>query len=521
MKKLLNEEIRYNLFKNKRDGKIYAWIFGTNKDSNDLIFQNKDIINQYGATFNKASKKWTWTLSDDQETMKRQIRSMIIPCIKALSTIENEGNRDINISDPKIQKFIDDINKVLKEPVSMDDFNGDVVDGVDINDIKTRIAAYKEQLISITSDEEFKAVFEPIIKMRQAMGPGFSLLNSLLVYLQDPDATMVKSRGNWKKCNREVVKGATPIALYMPHGKPKYPTQMEKDAVKNDFLKKHNVKTTAELTVGEREELDRELNSFKEVTHFTLEPNWFDHRFTEPMKNKEDLAPRASTKDIEWWDKNATPSEKTTALYDAAIKVITSVGIKINYRTEEEMGGARGVSRSDGTIDVIKGNVKNIDDFGTLIHEFAHSLLHQEYVKKSNEEWAKFFIGRGSRGSREQQADLTSWIVCRYFGFDRPTSINYTTLWGMDEKRAPKVFDTVGEVSSEIIRKLAQNMKTNVTESINENSQIISGLDVANMLGLGNLYLKNNKKPKKITESYIRNMIQTIIKEELNKRNGQ
>lgn len=517
MKKLLNEEIRYNLFKNKRDGKIYAWIFGTNKDSNDLIFQNKDIINQYGATFNKASKKWTWTLSDDQETMKRQIRSMIIPCIKALSTIENEGNRDTNISDPKIQKFIDDINKVLNEPLTMDDFNGDVVDGVDINDIKTRIAAYKEQLISITSDEEFKAVFEPIIKMRQAMGPGFSLLNSLLVYIQDPGATMVKSRSNWKKCNREVVKGAIPIALYLPHGKPKYPTQEMKEAVKREFLKKHKVKTIAELTVGERETLDRELNSFKEVTHFTLEPNWFDHRFTQPIKNKEDLAPMASTEGHDWWDKNAPLSEKTTLLFDTAVKIITDAGIVIRYKDESEMGGARGISWSDGHIDIPKGCDKNIDSFGTLIHEFAHALLHQEYVKKRNEEWARFFIGRGSKTSREQQADLTSWIVCRFFGFDRPTSINYTAMWGMDEKKAPKVFDIVADVCSYMVAKISENMKHTVKESINENEKPISGLDVANMVGLGKIYIRNKKTPTQVTESVLRQMIREAINETLDK----
>lgn len=514
MKKILSEEIKYNVAK-IRGGKRMAWIYGTNKESNDLIYNNRDILKKHGAQFNSTTKKWVWWLSDDDEKVMSCVRTYIYPCIKELSFIEHGEEKESDIN-TKIDSLIDLLNKILSAPVSQDDLNNPDVEPVDIKAIKARVASFKDKLVAITSSEEFKTMLGPIIKFKQALGPSFSLGNVILIYLQDPNATMVKSRTKWKYSNREVVKGAKPIALYLPHGKPKYPTKESRNIVINNFLKERDVKNINELTPGERETLDNELNSFKSITHYTLEPNWFDHRFTKPIEGKEDLAPKSNMDNIEWFDGTTPETEKTAELYDAVLEVIKKTSIKVNF--VKDLGGARGVSKG-GVIDVLEGEPKNIGSVNTLIHEFSHELLHHKYLAmSSDEDFGRFFVGRkDGRAMVEQQAELSAWIVTSYFGFNMNTSINYMGCWGIDEKKAPKVFDTVAEVASFIIKEISSYMKRSIKESV-DNSAPISGLDVANMVGLGNLYLKNKKKIKKITESYIRNMVHTIIKEELNKK---
>jgi hypothetical protein len=92
-----------------------------------------------------------------------------------------------------------------------------------------------------------------------------------------------------------------------------------------------------------------------------------------------------------------------------------------------------------------------------------------------------------------------------------PTNVNYMGCWGMDDKAAPIVFDTVANTSSYIIEKISNFMKNNIKEGIEDIKPIISGEDVANMIGAGDIYRKN--KPRKITENDIRKMVRHAINE--------
>lgn len=132
--------------------------------------------------------------------------------------------------------------------------------------------------------------------------------------------------------------------------------------------------------------------------------------------------------------------------------------------------------------------------FNTLTHEYAHELLHQSYVSKRDSDYAQYFIGKAQgRAVVEQQAELCAWIVLRNFGYDMPTNINYVGLWGMDEKAAPFVFDTVANVATTIIKDISNKITNTVTESIGDNNGVITGLDVAKLVGYEDLYLNAKK----------------------------
>lgn len=521
MKKILNEEITYRAQKLK-NGKQMIYIIGTTSESNNLINSSQDILKKNGATYNSTMRKWCWWLSGDEEELKKQIAAYVYPCIKEISAqeiMQTGGDLETNIENT-ITKVIEDINKVLKASLTKDDLNGDD-EKIDIKAIKTKISEFKDKLVQITSTEEFKNVFGPIIKFNQALGPGFSLVNTILIMIQDPQARLVKSRGKWKYSNRKVVRGATPIALYMPHGEKKYKTPASIMMAKSAFLNKKGVKRVEDLTPGDREVLDRELNRVVKVEFWTLEPNWFDHRFTEVIDGKEDLAPVPDDKthdDIQWFDQDTPPTDETERLYNTIVKTIEKSSIKLAF--VDDLGGARGVARG-GKIDLLAGDIKNMGAVSTAIHEFAHELLHQSYLKHQSEEYAQFFIGRKQgRSQREQQAELVAWIVCNYYGYEMPTAINYMGCWGIDAKKAPMVFDTVANVASFIIKEMNTNMVKNMKESINYNMiNEITGLDVANLVGLGGLYKRNKKYTNKedvnmnITEDILRKMVRECLME--------
>lgn len=249
---------------------------------------------------------------------------------------------------------------------------------------------------------------------------------------------------------------------------------------------------------------------------FKLTPSFYDHRFTEPIEGKEDLAPSANTNDIEWFDDKSSSSEKTVALYDAAIEAIKSVGINVTFTND--LGGARGVSRS-GQIEVLRNTKKNIGDFNTLVHEFSHELLHQRYLKARNEkDYGSFFVGTDKgRAMVEQQAELSAWIICQYFGYEMPTSVNYMGCWGMDEKNAAKVFDTVANTATYIIELIGKNMTNNIQESAEPKNNLITGEYIANLVGLGALYKKSkNMEKDNFNEEKIRSIVIDVLNEALN-----
>ena len=125
----------------------------------------------------------------------------------------------------------------------------------------------------------------------------------------------------------------------------------------------------------------------------------------------------------------------------------------------------------------------------TITHEFAHELLHQKYLHDNNPEFGKFYFGRPEgKGFVEQQAELTAWIVCNFYGYDIQEAINYAAIWGMDEKNAVHAFDTVAKVADFIINKTNEKIKIRRETMVDESKQYLNevnftGRDVAAMLG--------------------------------------
>lgn len=475
---LLTETFSYQIGTIKtRNGNNMRVAYIDARRSQDTYSIRKEI-QSYGAKWEPNGKWWYWPLGNDPEGV---INTKVKPCIEYLTQIEDMGG------DPK-RNVEDVINKLIAK-IKTAKMPSNVTNGSTKDAILANLEKFKADLVRITSDEEFKRMMEPIIKFRNANNYQYSLINTILIFVQDPEAKLVKPGGAWRDYyGRRIKPGSKPIMLWIPKGE-KSRDEEEKILITNEFLTRKRVKSVKELSASDRERLNKHLN--KTVPqYFDLAPYWYDWRFTEQMEGTEDVLGNPSD-NIQWFDDSGEETPELVKHIDALIEVIQDKGIEVNF--VDDLGGARGVSKS-GVIDVLRNQPKNAGMFNTLTHEFAHELLHQKYLQSKDDETKEYFVGtEEGRGKVEQQAELCAWIVLRSFGYDMPTNINYVGIWGLNQDNAVKVFDSVSNAATYISKKINKKENgedTDMFESkkyIKENN-IPSGEEIAQMVGCGNVY---------------------------------
>lgn len=463
-------------------------------------------IQSYGAKWEPNGKWWYWPLGNNPEEV---IQTQVRPCIEYLTKIEDTGG------EPK-RNVEDVINKLIAklQTASMPNVKG----SSSKEDILASLERFKEDLVKITSDEEFKKMMEPIIKFRSANNYQYSLLNTLLILVQDPQATLVKSGGAWRDYYQRTIKpGAKPIMMWIPKGKRAY-TDEEREQVIASYLKKKKVKAITDLSVPDKEALDKKLGKTIPES-FDLAPYWYDYRFTEQKPNTEDILGNPNH-DIQWFDDSGNETPELVKKIDATLAVIEEEGITLSF--VDDLGGARGVSKS-GSIEILKNQPKNAGMLNTIIHEFAHEILHQSYLKSKNDEMKDYFVGTSEgRGKVEQQAELCAWIVMRSFGYDMKTNINYVGIWGLNQDNAVRVFDSVSKVATLITQKInrkEQGVTMEESKKYLQENSIPSGEEIANLVGCGDVYKRAKKhlmRQQPTVENVVRinqNELNNLIKE--------
>jgi len=510
MKKLLSESYEWKVEKKiNKSGQPYYIAAIDPSLSTDDTFAVKDKLKEFGAKWDGMGRKWYFILSSDPTNRQTQIERFVKPCVEYLKSVEKEPNG--NDADAEIRKILSQIDGVI---ASIDSQPSVEVQDVDTKEIKDKLVQFKQELIESFKNNTFREKMAPIIKFRQAQGASYSLLNSILIMMQRPNAKMVKSAGNWRKANKEVKPGAKPICLWVPLGQRAH-TPEENKKIEEDFFKKvsklygREIKSKNELNIGDREKLEKKL---KEVvaTSFDLKPRFYDIADVTQMEGKEDLIGSVEGLDnVEWFDSQTPEDENSIKLYNAALATIQEFGINVSF--VDDLGGARGVSKG-GAIDILKDAPKSIGTVSTLVHEMSHELLHQTYLKNKGtgeEDYASYFVGK-EFGTKivEQQAEISAWIVMRNFGYDMQTAKNYVACWGGDEKTAAYAFDTVAKVATRIIKGMNENMAV-VNESLTVGGTV-TGLDVAKLVGMEDIYMKGKQEERDKASQKFGEMLERI-----------
>jgi len=482
-------EPNLKLFKSKLGTAPIVYIKGD-------VYPFKDILKARNAKWNNANKFWFWFLGkNENETIERIIKP-------ALKEIKDSQNIPLEIDE--LIKNID-----ANPPSQNPDLS---VSSEDENKIKEKLQNFKEMLVNIEDDEQFKETIGKLIAFKAAQGYDFSFGNTILIWVQNQNATIVNSRKNWlEKYNRTVNENARPLMVWAPQGVNQKIPKDKEELVKQEFYKSLGKSSYNELTPNEKLRLDKILRGYSSATRFKFVPV-YDVADTTQIQGTEDYIEKAKEagNGIKWFEDNML-SDEVRPIYKGLLDFCEEKGIKTELI--DDLGGARGVSAS-GAIKLLKNEGNDVGLTKTFAHEITHELLHQKYLSQKGGDESKFFLGRGmGKATIEQQAELSAWMFMYAFGFDlKTTSLNYTIMWGGNKDNMVKVFETVSGVVNYLIDYVNRKIKTiDETQGNPQHGAHISPDEIANLLGFGKEYnIIKHKEDKPLQELHERLLIKIM-----------
>ena len=452
-----------------------------------------------------AFQYWFWWLGTTDEEIKKNYLKVVEPALRDLHKAQGVSPEDSNAA---VEAMIDSlINGVVNAPTVNDGDNkltGDVKE-----EIAKKLEEFKQTLVNIRDDEEFKKTILKVQRYRKSKGHSFSFMNSLLIMIQKPDATICNAKTSWMKFfNRTVNEDAEPIWIRKKDESKSFVDKKFIDKITNEFLKGEGAKSVKELTAGQKQRLSIEIRkrtsrysswifyAVYDVSDTTLIAGKEDH-IQDILKGIEDLP----------WFKEGEHDDNVRPIYAALENIADSMGIKVDLVGPDVLGTARGRSFG-GKIELLYNEGNDVYTTKTFVHELAHELLHQQYIKSKNKDLEKFFVGKQEgRDVVERQAELTAWMVMSAYGFNtQTTSFNYAIMWGGDENNMVEVFDTIAGVANYLIYEISQR-GASLSENIGNQSGRYDAMDVAKKIGVQDIFRKvldKERKRETMVENFFR-----------------
>ena len=235
----------------------------------------------------------------------------------------------------------------------------------------------------------------------------YSVGNVILIMSQRPDATRVAGFRTWKSLGRSVKKGEKGIAILAP---------MMLNANRHDGDRR-----AADSENGDDDRGGKVLR-FRAVHVFDI-----SQTEGEPLPEPSRVA--------------GDPKDALDRLEHA----VRAHGITLTV--SNDLGAADGVSKG-GRIEIAAG-VSPTERFATLVHEFAHELLHQ--VKGET---------KPSKGVRELEAEAVAFVVAEWAGLENThASADYIRLYRGDTKTLAASLDRISTAADTIITAIGPDEK--------------------------------------------------------------
>jgi len=291
------------------------------------------------------------------------------------------------------------------------------------DEMHSTIEAWIDELVDDVDEAQASEEFQEWLNV-QSRFHDYSHRNTLLIKLQCPEATKVAGYNTWRnEFDRYVQEGEQAIWIWAPI--------IAKQCPECENSPSYHEDSECEYDETPPEEWSKGLVGFKPTAVFDVsqtdgEP--LPELETEATGDAEDLVP---------------------TLTDAASDL--GVTVRIVEADDWEHGNAMGICESRSLHDlqpVVKAKAReNQADLAvTLIHEYAHALLHFDIDDDTE------------RAKREVEAEAVAYIVGRFLGLDTSGSAFYLAAWENDD--AEVIQDRLGRISStaqEIIGTVAES----------------------------------------------------------------
>lgn len=250
----------------------------------------------------------------------------------------------------------------------------------------------------------------------------YSFNNSLLIALQMPQASLVAGYSTWKNTfHRQVEKGQKAIKIIAPS-----PYKIDKIQDKID-------------PITNKPMLDAKGNVIKEKVKVVVPAYKVTNVFDVSQTSGEPLPSLVNelSGNVEEYSK-----------FIEAIKRTSPVPIKF----EEMDTNAKGYYNIENKCIVIKDNMSEVQTAKTLIHEIAHSILHEKDTGIEKE---------ADRNTKEVQAESVAYATCQHFNIDTSDySFGYIAGWsgGKEVEELRNSMNVIRQTASDLINGIEKNM---------------------------------------------------------------
>ena len=296
----------------------------------------------------------------------------------------------------------------------MNDTNTKSISTVQIDDI---IKNLEEGVKSLFESEKYMNYLKVMSKFHN-----YSFNNSLLIALQMPQASLVAGYSTWKNTfHRQVEKGQKAIKIIAPS-----PYKIDKIQDKID-------------PNTNRPMLDAKGNVIKEKVKVVVPAYKVTNVFDVSQTSGEPLPSLVN-------ELSGNVDEYNNFI--EAIKRTSPVPIKF----EEMDTNAKGYYNIENKCIVIKDNMSQVQTAKTLIHEIAHSILHEKETGIEKE---------ADRNTKEVQAESVAYATCQHFNIDTSDySFGYIAGWssGKEVEELRNSMNVIRQTASDLINGIEKNM---------------------------------------------------------------
>lgn len=255
----------------------------------------------------------------------------------------------------------------------------------------------------------------------------YSLNNTILISMQKPDATLVAGFNKWRDgFSRHVKKGEKGIKIIAPT-----PYKIKEQREKLDPQTKAPILDASGKV--QTKEVEVQIPMYRVVSVFDV-----SQTYGEPLPT---LA------------SNLTGNVEQFEVFMEAIKRTAPVPIEIKPMPDN----TDGYYHTEDKRIAIREGMSEVQTVSAVIHEVAHSLLHNREMEKElqaqQDENAKP-VKPKDRNTEEVEAESISFAVCSYYGIQTAeNSLGYIATWSkgreLTELRAS--LETINKTSSELI----------------------------------------------------------------------
>ena len=262
----------------------------------------------------------------------------------------------------------------------------------------------------------------------------YSVNNTMLIYMQKPDATLVAGYNKWKnQFERHVKRGEHGITIIAPTPYKKKIEEQKRDPDTHAPILDADGKAVME-------EKEIEIPMFRPVKVFDL-----------------------SQTDGKPLPELASSLSGTVPHYETFLEAVRrSAPVPIEF--EPMAAEMDGYFSSDQQRIAIREGMSEVQTVSAIVHETAHSKLHdydkaqEEAARAGNKEPPK----KKDRNTEEVEAESISYAVCQYFGIQTgENSFGYIASWSKDKelKELRASLETINKTSCELINDIERHYK--------------------------------------------------------------